>query len=66
MGSYVARMGEMRNVYNILVEKPEGRRPFQIARRRWEENIRMDLREEVGSVRVGFIWLRTGNSHRLL
>jgi hypothetical protein len=38
-------MGEMRNAYNILVGKPEGKRPFVRARHRWEDNIRMDLRE---------------------
>jgi hypothetical protein len=35
----------MRNVYNILVGKPEGRRPLGRPRRRWEANIIMDLRE---------------------
>jgi hypothetical protein len=42
---YVARMGEVRGAYNILVEKPEGRRPLGRPRRRWEYNIPMDLRE---------------------
>jgi hypothetical protein len=37
----VARMGEKRSAYRILVGKPEGKRP----RRRWEDNIKMDLRE---------------------
>jgi hypothetical protein len=37
----VARMGERRNVYRVLVGKPEGERP----RRRWEDGIKMDLRE---------------------
>jgi hypothetical protein len=35
----------MRNTYNILVGKPEGKRPLGIPRRRWEDNIRMDLVE---------------------
>jgi hypothetical protein len=35
----------MRNVYSILVAKPEGKRPLGRRRRRWEVNIRMDLRE---------------------
>jgi hypothetical protein len=35
--------GEVSNVYNILVGKPEGRRPLGRPRRRWEDNIRMDL-----------------------
>jgi len=38
-------MGEGRGVYRVLVEKPEGRRPLGRPRRRWEDNIRMDLRE---------------------
>jgi hypothetical protein len=48
---HVARMGEMRRVYNILVGRPEGRRPVGRPRRRWEDNIEMDLREiEFGDV----------------
>jgi len=35
----------MRNVYNILVGKPEGKRPRGRLRYRWEDNIKMDLRE---------------------
>jgi hypothetical protein len=42
---HVARMGEGRNVYRVLVGKPEGRRPLGRPRRRWEDGIRMDLRE---------------------
>jgi hypothetical protein len=38
-------MGKMKNAYNILVGKPEGKRPLGIPRRRWEDNIRMDRRE---------------------
>jgi hypothetical protein len=38
-------MGEVRGVYNILVVRPEGRRPLGRSRRRWEDNIKMDLRE---------------------
>jgi hypothetical protein len=40
-----ARMGEMRNVYKILVRKPERKRPLGRTRLRLEGNIRMDLRE---------------------
>jgi len=42
---YVARMGEERVVYRVLVGKPEGRRQLGIPRRRWADNIRMDLQE---------------------
>jgi hypothetical protein len=42
---HVARMGETRNVYRIFVVKPEGKRPLGGARRRWVENIKMNLRE---------------------
>jgi len=45
----VARMGEGRGVYRVLVGKPEGKRPFGRPRRRWEDNIKMDLREVGGS-----------------
>jgi hypothetical protein len=40
---HVARMAEQRNVYRLLVEKPDGRRPLGRPRRRWVDNIRMDL-----------------------
>jgi hypothetical protein len=42
---HVALMGERRGPYRALVGKPEGRRPLGRPRRRWEDNIKMDLRE---------------------
>jgi len=42
---YVVCMGEMKNTYKILVRKPEGKRPLQSYRLRWDNNIRMDLRK---------------------
>ena len=42
---HVARMGEGRDVYRVLVGKPEGKRPLGRPRRRWEDNIKMDLQE---------------------
>jgi hypothetical protein len=42
---HVARMGENRNAYRILVGNPEGERPLGRPRRRWVDNIKMDLRE---------------------
>jgi hypothetical protein len=38
-------MGEGRGVYRVLVGKPEGKRPLGRPRRRWEDNVRMDLQE---------------------
>ena len=45
---HVARMGEGRGVHRVLVGKPEGKRPLGRTRRRWEDNIKMDLREVGG------------------
>jgi hypothetical protein len=42
---YVARVGEGKDVYRVLVGRPEGKRPLGRPRRRWEDNIKMDLRE---------------------
>jgi hypothetical protein len=42
---HVARMGEGRGVYRVLVGMPEGKKPLGRPRRRWEDNIKMDLRE---------------------
>ena len=42
---HVARMGERRGVYRILVGKPEEKRPLGRPRHRWEDNIKMDLQE---------------------
>ena len=43
----MARMGEGRGVHRVLVGKPEGKRPLGRPRRRWEDNIKMDLQEVV-------------------
>jgi hypothetical protein len=42
---HVARMEEGRDVYRVLVRRPKGKRPLGRPRRRWEGNIKMDLRE---------------------
>jgi hypothetical protein len=42
---HVARMGAKRNAYRILLGKPEGKKPLRRPRRRWVDNIKMDLRE---------------------
>jgi hypothetical protein len=46
-------MGEKRHAYTILVGRPEGRRPLGRPRRRWEDNIKIDL-QEVG---WGMVWI---------
>ena len=53
---HVARMGEERGVYRVLVEKPEGKRPLGRNWRRWVDNIRMDL-QKVGCGYVDWIGL---------
>jgi hypothetical protein len=63
---HVARMGEVRGTYNILVGRPEGRRPLGRPRRRWEDNIKMDLRE-IGFGDVDWIhWADDRDSWRAL
>jgi len=52
-------MGEGRGVYRVLVGKPEVRKPLGRCRRRWKDNIRMDLRE-VGFGRVDWMELAQG------
>ena len=42
---HVARMGERKGVHRIFVEKPDGKRPFSRTRRRWEDNIKMDIQD---------------------
>ena len=42
---HVARMGERRGVYRVLVGEPKGRRPLERPRLRWEDNIKVDLQE---------------------
>jgi hypothetical protein len=52
-------MGEGRGVYRVLVGKPEGKRPLGRPRRRWEDDIKMDL-QEVGCGGVDWIELAHG------
>jgi hypothetical protein len=56
MGAHVARIGEKRNAYRLLVGKPEGKRPLERLRSRWANNIGMDL-VEVGWGNVDCIGL---------
>jgi hypothetical protein len=50
---HVARMGEERGVHRVLVGKPEGKRLLGRSRRRWEDNIKMDVQEVGGGRGVG-------------
>jgi hypothetical protein len=57
---HVARMGEDRKLYMVLVGKPEEKRSLGRQRRRWEDGIRMGLREIGWGVCSGSSWLRIG------
>jgi hypothetical protein len=61
----VARMGGGRGVHRVLVGKSEGNRPLGKPRRRWEDNIKMDIWKLEGVVGTGWSWLRigTGGGH---
>ena len=59
---HVARMGR-REVYKVLVGKPEGKRLLGRSRRRWEDNIKMDLQEVGWASWTGLIWLRIGTGY---
>jgi hypothetical protein len=61
---HVARMGEGRGEHRVLVGKPEGKRPLGRTRRRWKDNIKMDI-QEVGSC-GDWSWLRIGTGGRQL
>jgi len=56
---HVARMGERRGVYRVLVGIPEGKSPLGRPRPCWEDNIKMDLQEVGCGVWTGSSWLRT-------
>jgi hypothetical protein len=56
---HVARMGEKRNVYRLFVGKPEGRRPLGRLRRRWIDNIKMDLFRDRSEC-CGLDWFGSG------
>jgi hypothetical protein len=55
-------MGEGRSVYRVLVGRPGGKRPLDRPKRRWEDNIKMDLGRWISMGRTGFGWLRIGRS----
>jgi hypothetical protein len=59
-------MVEGRGVYRVLVGKPEGKRPLGRPRRRWKNNIKMDLQEIGCGVWTGSSWLRIGTGNEPL
>jgi hypothetical protein len=63
MGRACRKNGTRKNAYRILVGKPEGKRPLGRPRRRWMNNIKMDIRE-IGC--DGMDWLRIGTIGGLL
>jgi hypothetical protein len=65
MGRACSAYWDRRGVYRVVVGKPEVRRPLARPRRRWEDNIKMDLQEVGYGVWTGFILLRigTGGGH---
>jgi hypothetical protein len=63
---HVARFGKKRGAYRVLMGKPEGRRPLGKPRRRWDDNIEMDLQEVGWGAWTGSMWLRIGTGGELL
>jgi hypothetical protein len=59
-------MGEKRKLYKVLMGNPEGTRPLGRPRHRWEDGIRMDLRETGWRVWIGFDLLRIGTGGELV
>jgi len=65
-GGYVVCMGERRVAYRVLVKKPEGNRPLGGSKRRWEDNIKMDLQEVGLGACTALNWTRIGTGSWLL
>ena len=57
---HVARMGKRRGAYRVLVGKPDGKRPLERRRRRWDDNVKTDLQEVGWKSWTGLNWLRIG------
>jgi hypothetical protein len=62
---HVARMGDSRVAYRVLMWRPEGKKTLARPRRRWEENSKINLQEVGWGTWTGLIWLRvgTGDGH---
>jgi hypothetical protein len=65
MGRVYSTHGEKKNAYEVLIGKPEGKRPLGRLRRWWEDNIKMDIRGN-GVIWTGSIWFRIETSGELL
>jgi hypothetical protein len=65
MGRACGTHGKEKILCKVLVGKPKGKRPLRRPRRRWEDGIRMDLREIGGGMWIGFGWLRIGTGGEL-
>jgi hypothetical protein len=63
---YVVPGGERRGVYREFVGKPEGKRPLGRPRRRWENNIKMEIQEVGCGTCTGLSWIRKGTGRGLL
>jgi hypothetical protein len=63
---HVARMVDSRDAYRVSVEKPRGKRPLERPRHRWENNIKINLREVGRRAWTEWIWLRIGTGGGLL
>jgi hypothetical protein len=63
---HVALMGKGRDVHRVLVGKTDGKRPLRRPRRRWGDNIKMDLQEVGGGVGTEWSWLMIGTGGRHL
>jgi hypothetical protein len=63
---HVARIGEKRNAYRLLVGKPGGKRPLGRPRHRWADTIIMILERWDGVMWTGLVWLRIGTGGELL
>jgi hypothetical protein len=59
-------MGERRGAYRVLVGKSEGKRPLGRRSSKWDDNIKMDLREVGWGAWTGSIWLKIGTGSKLL
>ena len=62
---HVARMGEIKGLYSVLLKKPERKRPLGRPMRRWEDNIKMEIQEVGCGAWTRSMWLRigTGGGH---